>query len=117
VAAVVEVSSVGGVLASLGQKGAVEGGDHRALGEMGCEQRGVKLNVRQRFPRESVERATAPLGKRCELGEIVAMGAAEESQEEKMEGGAMGLGKLEVLVQDVFDVSHGEPLLGGLFRN
>jgi hypothetical protein len=38
----------------------------------------------------------------------VAVGAAEEGEQEQVKSGAMRLGKLEVVMQDVFDVSHGE---------
>jgi hypothetical protein len=42
----------------------------------------------------------------------VAVGAAEEGEQEQVKSGAMRLGKLEVVMQDVFDVSHGELLFG-----
>jgi hypothetical protein len=47
----------------------------------------------------------------------VSVRAAEEGEQEQMKSGAMGLGKLEVMMQDAFDASHGEPLSRGLCGN
>ena len=47
----------------------------------------------------------------------MAVGAAEECEQEQVKSGAMGLGKLEIVMQDAFDASHGEPLSRGLCGN
>ena len=106
-----------GALASFGQKRAVERRDHRTIGEMGCEQFSVKLKMWKVFLSEPGERAATALRKRRELSEVVAVRAAEEGEQKQIKSGAMGLGKLEVVVQDAFDASHGEPLSRGLCGN
>jgi len=63
---------------------------------------------------KSGERAPGARGEGSELCQIVTVWASEESKQEQVERGAMGLGKLEVVVQYGLDASHGEPLFGGV---